>query len=258
MIYGSHSRLTIHHSRNVTMRLYGLIGKPLAQSFSKKYFTAKFAAEGITGCRYELFPLESIEALPALLQSQPELCGLNVTIPYKQQVISYVDDATHLPLPACNCIRITDGKLTGYNTDVTGFEISFLKEKGPYHNRALVLGTGGSSLAVQYVLQKLAIPFGVVSRSAGATFTYAALDAAVMASHNIIINTTPLGSFPAVDNCPDLPYQFITPQHYCYDLVYNPAVTLFLQKAAAQGATIKNGHDMLEIQAEESWKIWNR
>lgn len=239
------------------MRLYGLIGKPLAQSFSKKYFTAKFAAEGITGCRYELFPLESIQELPMLLQSNPELCGLNVTIPYKQQVIAYVDDTNQLPLQACNCIAIKDGKLTGYNTDVTGFEISFLKEKGLHHTRALVLGTGGSSIAVQYVLKKLQIPFSVVSRSAGATFTYATLDTDIMASHNIIINTTPLGSFPAIDNCPLLPYAFITPQHYCYDLVYNPAVTLFLQKALAAGAIIKNGHDMLEIQAEESWKIWN-
>ena len=239
------------------MRLYGLIGNPLAQSFSKKYFTAKFAAEGITGCRYELFPLDTIEALPALLQSYPELCGLNVTIPYKQQVIAYVDDATHLPIQACNCMTIINGKLTGYNTDITGFEMSFLKEMKPYHNRALVLGTGGSSIAVQYVLQKLRIPFKIVSRSAGASFTYNALNATVMAAHNIIINTTPLGSFPSVQNCPDLPYEFITPQHYCYDLVYNPAVTLFLQKALAAGATIKNGYDMLEIQAEESWKIWN-
>ena len=239
------------------MRLFGLIGKPLAQSFSKKYFTAKFAAEDITDCRYELFPMDSIQELPALLLSYPELCGLNVTIPYKQQVITYLNDTTHLPLQACNCIKITDGKLTGYNTDVTGFEISFLREKGPQHNRALVLGTGGSSVAIQFVLQKLRIPFNVVSRSAGASFTYTTLDAAIMASHNIIINTTPLGSFPAIDNCPDLPYEFITSQYYCYDLVYNPAKTLFLQKAEAQGATIKNGQDMLEIQAEESWKIWN-
>lgn len=240
------------------MRLFGLIGKPLAQSFSKKYFTAKFAAEGITDCRYELFPLDSIEELPALLQSQPELCGFNITIPYKQQVTAFLDDTTHLPMCACNCIKITNSKLTGYNTDVTGFEVSFFKKKEAHHNRALVLGTGGSSLAVQYVLQKLRIPFGVVSRSAGASFTYEGLDASVMAAHNIIINTTPLGSFPAIDNCPDLPYELITPQHYCYDLVYNPAVTLFLQKSLAAGATIKNGRDMLEIQAEESWKIWNR
>ncbi len=218
---------------------------------------AKFAAEGITDCRYELFPLNHIDELPALLQSYPELAGLNVTIPYKQQVISFLDDNNNLPLPACNCITITDGKLTGYNTDVAGFEISFVREKRLHHNRALVLGTGGSSIAVQYVLQKLQIPFNVVSRSAGASFTYDELDAVVMASHHIIINTTPLGSFPAINNCPDLPYGLITPQHYCYDLVYNPPVTLFLQKALAAGATVKNGHDMLEIQAEESWKIWN-
>jgi shikimate dehydrogenase len=239
------------------MRLYGLIGKPLAQSFSKRYFTEKFAAEGIPDCQYELFPLDSIDELPALLQSASELYGLNVTIPYKQQVIEYLDDTSNLPLHACNCIKITDGKLIGYNTDVTGFEISFLQNKLAYHNRALILGTGGSSIAVQYVLHKLQIPFSIVSRSEGSHFTYEQLNQSVMAAHNIIINTTPLGTFPAVDNCPPLPYVFITPQHYCYDLVYNPAKTLFLQQAEAQGAIIKNGQDMLVIQAEESWKIWN-
>ncbi len=239
------------------MRLFGLIGKPLSHSFSKQYFTARFAAEGITDCRYEHFPLDSIDELPKLLQKEPELCGINVTIPYKQEVLPYLDDISHLPLKACNCIQIVEGKLIGFNTDVLGFEGSFLQEKQPHHNRALVLGTGGASIAVQYVLRKLHIPFALVSRQPGYDFPYAELDSEILQSHNIIINTSPVGTFPDVDCCPDLPYGFITPQHYCYDLVYNPAKTLFLQKAEDQGATIKNGQDMLEIQAEAAWKIWN-
>ena len=239
------------------MRVFGLIGMPLSHSFSQRYFTEKFAAEGIADCCYEQFPLQSIAELPALLQSQPQLCGLNVTIPYKQAVLPYLNDSSHLPLQACNCIQIVSGKLIGFNTDVLGFEESFLKEKQSHHNRALVLGTGGASVAVQYVLRKLHIPFALVSRQPGYDFPYSELNSEILQSHNIIINTTPLGTYPDIDTCADLPYGFITPQHYCYDLVYNPTQTLFLQKAAAQGAIIKNGQDMLEIQAEAAWKIWN-
>lgn len=239
------------------MRVFGIIGKPLGHSFSQKYFTAKFEAEGITDCCYEQFPLDSIEELPKLLKQQKALCGFNVTIPYKQQVFQYLDDTSHLPLDACNCVRIINGKLIGFNTDVLGFEESFLQLKQPHHNRALVLGTGGASVAVQYILRKLHIPYAIVSRQPGYDFSYAELNTEIVVSHNIIINTTPLGTYPNVDECPELPYGFITPQHYCYDLVYNPAKTLFLLKAEAQGATIKNGQDMLEIQAEANWKIWN-
>jgi shikimate dehydrogenase len=239
------------------MRVFGIIGKPLAQSFSKKYFTAKFEREGIADCRYELFPLDSIEELPKLLKKQTALNGFNITIPYKQQVLSYLDDRSHLPLDACNCVRIINGKLIGFNTDVLGFEESFLQLKQPHHNRALVLGTGGASVAVQYVLRKLHIPYAIVSRQPGYDFPYAEVNSEILNSHPVIINTTPLGTFPDVDGCPELPYGYITPKHYCYDLVYNPAKTLFLQKAEAQGATIKNGQDMLEIQAEANWKIWN-
>ena len=239
------------------MKLYGLIGVPLSHSFSKKYFTDKFLSEGIADTRYELFPLSTITDLPALLASYPALCGLNVTIPYKQQVLSYLHDTSHLPLHACNCIKIVDGKLVGHNTDVAGFEQSFVEKLQPHHTKALILGTGGASLAVQFVLSKLGISFKLVSRSVGADYTYQQLSATILNEYHIVINTTPLGTYPNVDACPEIPYQYITAYHYCYDLVYNPAVTLFLQKAALQGAIIKNGSDMLKIQADVSWQIWN-
>jgi len=239
------------------MKLYGLIGFPLSHSFSKKYFTNKFQTEGITDTVYELFPLSSITELPALLAAHPQLCGLNVTIPYKQEVLPYLDDKRGLPLQACNCIKIVAGKLIGFNTDVVGFEQSFIEKLQPHHKKALILGTGGAALAVQYVLSKLNIPFTLVSRSAGAGYTYEQLTKNILEDFTIIINTTPVGTFPKHDECPSLPYDYISSKHYCYDLVYNPAMTLFLEKAAVQGATIKNGSDMLKIQADESWDIWN-
>ena len=240
------------------IRLFGLIGYPLGHSFSKNYFTGKFDEAGITDCKYELFPLTNIDQLPHLINDNPNLCGLNVTIPYKQQVLQYLDDRTSLPMDACNCIKITGGKLAGFNTDVLGFEKSFLEKKTVHHQRALVLGTGGASVAVQYILQKNDIPFKVVSRSAGADLTYDDITAQIMAEYTIIVNTTPLGTFPDVHNCAPIPYEWINDRHYCYDLVYNPATTLFLEKSADNGAVIKNGADMLKIQADESWEIWNR
>jgi len=238
-------------------KLYGLIGYPLSHSFSKSYFAGKFQEENITDTYYELFPIAQIEALPLLITSHPNLRGLNVTIPYKQQVLPYLDDVSALPLQACNCIKIINGKLVGYNTDVAGFEHSFIEKLLPHQTQALVLGSGGASLAVQYVLGKLNIGFKVVSRGNGAHLNYGQLDEAVMAGYLIVINTTPLGTYPNMDACPDIPYHLLTPMHYCYDLVYNPAVTLFLQKAEARGASIKNGSDMLKIQADVSWEIWN-
>ncbi len=240
------------------MKLYGLIGFPLSHSFSKNYFTQKFLDEGIENCEYELFPIETIEALPQLLQENPNLCGLNVTIPYKQLVIKYLQDTSHLPLQACNCIKIEDGKLIGYNTDVVGFETSFKPLLQPHHKSALVLGSGGASLAVQYILQKNGIDFKVISRNANNGYTYQDLDKNFMYAHPVIINTTPLGTYPNIDECPAIPYQFLTPKHYCYDLVYNPHKTKFLLQAEAKGAAIKSGGDMLRIQAEESWRIWNK
>lgn len=242
------------------MRLFGLIGYPLGHSFSKTYFSKKFLEQGIVDCRYELFPIASITALPQLLKENRELNGLNITIPYKKEVIPYLTDSA-IPgeLDACNCIDISNGKLIGYNTDIVGFEKSFALKLRPHHTSALVLGTGGAASAVIYVLNKLGIQYRVVSRKqqAGADLTYESLKNRDMADFPIIINTTPLGTFPAVEDCPDIPYQRLTDDHYLFDLVYNPATTLFLSKGAERGAQVQNGYDMLIFQAEEAWRIWN-
>lgn len=243
------------------MRLFGLIGYPLSHSFSKRYFTFKFERENIKDCRYELYPLQSLAALPALLQDHPSLEGLNVTIPYKKQVLDYLDTRVGIPagLEACNCIHIRNGKLAGYNTDVTGFRKSLQPLLQPHHTKALVLGNGGATAAVVHVLQQLGIHYQIVSRELhnGSSLIYHDLDKAIMEEHTLIINTTPLGMHPNEESCPDIPYRFISDRHLLYDLVYNPVKTLFLQKAAERGAAIKNGEEMLLVQAEESWRIWN-
>jgi shikimate dehydrogenase len=243
------------------MRKYGLIGYPLSHSFSQKYFTDKFQQEGITGCVYENFPLASIDEFAALIQQNPDLNGLNVTIPYKEKVIPFLTAQSNVvkSIGACNCIRIENGELTGHNTDVVGFEESLRPLLQPHHKKALVLGTGGAAKAVHYVLNKLGISFYEVSRTPANNrqIAYQQVDEAVIKEHEVIINTSPLGMYPKVDECPPLPYGALTSKHYLFDLVYNPAKTLFLQKGEEQGAAIKNGHDMLIIQAEESWRIWN-
>jgi len=243
------------------MKVYGIIGYPLGHSFSKNYFTEKFAREGITDCRYEVFPIKTVDEFKSLLSQNPLLQGLNITIPHKQSILQYLDDTTNLPvaLKACNCIKIVNGKLTGYNTDIIGFERSLQTKLQNYHAQALVLGNGGAAAAVKFVLNKLNIAFTTVSRKKGSEhdLTYAGLDEKIIKEHLLIINTTPLGTFPNVDECPDIPYQYLTAKHFLYDLVYNPDKTLFLQKGEVQGAAVKNGYDMLVIQAEESWRIWN-
>jgi shikimate dehydrogenase len=244
------------------MKLYGLIGYPLGHSFSKKYFTEKFQREGLSDCSYELFPIYSIKDLPSLLSSNSFLKGLNVTIPYKQQVLQYVTGTTGAvkEIGAANTIKIIQDKLIAYNTDVIGFENSFIKKLKSSHKKALILGTGGSSKAVQYVLKKLGIDFLLVTRSLqpeSETINYSSIDEAIIIDHQIIINCTPAGMSPNDDECPYLPYQFITNEHYLFDLVYKPEKTLFLKKGEEQGAVIQNGYEMLIIQAEESWKIWN-
>jgi shikimate dehydrogenase len=243
------------------MKVYGLIGYPLGHSFSKKYFTEKFINEGIPDCRYENFPIQTIDELKTILVQNQSICGFNITIPHKQTVLSFLDDKSNLPkgLSACNCIKIVKGKLIGYNTDVIGFERSLLEKLQPQHTHALILGNGGSAEAVKFVLNKLRISFKIVSRKLhnDSHLCYADLNEAVMQQHLLIVNTTPVGTYPKDDEFPAIPYQFITPQHYLFDLVYNPAKTLFLKRAEEMGAAIKNGADMLEIQAEESWKIWN-
>lgn len=243
------------------MRLFGLIGYPLGHSFSKRYFTQKFETEKIPDCRYELFPLSSINELPALLAANPSLEGLNITIPYKKAVLPFLN-SSELPagLDACNCIKIRDGKLHGYNTDVLGFEKSLLPLLRPVHNRALVLGNGGAAESIIFILKKQGIPFELVSRRlhGNSTLTYADLTTELIRQHTLIINTTPLGTFPNPDHSPDIPYEGITEEHLLYDLVYNPPETLFLRKGKERGAMIKNGEEMLVIQAEESWIFWNR
>jgi shikimate dehydrogenase len=241
------------------MRQFGLIGYPLSHSFSKKYFTEKFSDEGISAS-YENFPLENINALLPLIEKNPALEGLNVTIPHKQSVIAYLDKMSGVvrDIGACNCIRIKNKKLEGFNTDVTGFETALGAHLGPVHRSALVLGTGGAAKAVCYVLAKKEIPFLQVSRNAKpGLLSYEDVTAPVLQEHQLIINTTPLGMYPEVSNCPDIPYEAIGETHYLFDLVYNPSMTLFLQKGKANGAIIENGYSMLEVQAEESWKIWN-
>jgi shikimate dehydrogenase len=243
------------------MRRFGLIGYPLTHSFSKKYFTEKFEKEGLDDCRYELYPIGSINELPVLLEQHPDLEGLNITIPYKKQVLSFLDHSAFIPegLEACNCILINEGRLIGYNTDVVGFRESLRPLLQPAQQSALVLGNGGATAAVIFALQQLGISYHIVSRELhkGSDFTYRDLDEGIIQSHPVIINTTPVGLYPNVDQCPDIPYDSIDERHLLYDLVYNPAQTLFLRKGAEQGAAIKNGEEMLLLQAEESWKIWN-
>lgn len=241
------------------MPLFGLIGYPLSHSFSKKYFTGKFEREGLRNYRYENFPIASIDELKKVIAANPDLLGLNVTIPYKEQVLSFLhhsSDTVKL-VGACNCIKIISGKLYGYNTDVIGFEETLNARLLPHHKKALVLGSGGASKAVQFVLKKKGIEFLVVSRSVNPSFIpYEKISPELVEKYLLIINTTPLGMQPLTDSYPSIPYFALTTQHYLYDLIYNPSKTLFLQKGEEKGAAIQNGADMLGIQAEESWKIW--
>jgi shikimate dehydrogenase len=244
------------------LRLFGLIGYPLSHSFSKEYFTKKFEKEGIKNCSYELFPIQSILELRTLVRETPALEGLNVTIPYKKEVLPLLDSTDQIPagLEACNCIRIKDDKLQGFNTDITGFEKSIRPLLKLHHSKGLVLGNGGATAAVTYVLNRLGVDFHIVSREIhdGSTLTYRDLNKDNISNSKLIINTTPLGMYPDAETFPPIPYQYIGADHLVFDLVYNPVKTVFLAKCEAQGATIKNGEEMLAEQAEESWRIWNQ
>ncbi|MCW3074870.1 MAG: shikimate dehydrogenase [Flaviaesturariibacter sp.] len=242
------------------MRLYGLIGKSLSHSFSKSYFSKKFAAEGITDCVYESFELANIADFSQLIQSHPELCGLNVTIPYKEMVMPYLDEISPEveKIGACNCIKIDNGKLIGYNTDAAGFRASIKPQLKTNHQYALVFGSGGASKAICFALQELGIEYRVVSRKKVAgQLGYEDIDDVVLEKYHLLINTTPLGMYPNVDDDPPIPYEELSPQHFLYDVIYNPEKTRFLQRGEAQGAQICNGQGMLVLQAEESWGIWN-
>ena len=244
-------------------KVFGLIGGAVSHSFSKSYFDEKFFREGLRDYHYELFPLKNITDLEPLLKDTKGLTGLNVTIPYKEQVIQYLDevDSFAKKIGAVNVIKIKDGKLKGYNTDSEAFyetiEKWVPKDK---KMKALILGTGGSSKAVQEALKKLKIEFNLVSREAKKgilTYNYLDKNPKVVSESLLIINTTPLGMSPNTEATPDIDFEHIGPDHFVYDLIYNPARTLFLQKAEMRGATIKNGLEMLHIQAEKSWLIWN-
>ncbi|HPH99072.1 MAG TPA: shikimate dehydrogenase [Chitinophagaceae bacterium] len=242
------------------MRLFGLIGYPLTHSFSQQYFTKKFEKEYIRDCSYVNLPLPTIEKFRTVQQQYPNLVGCNVTIPYKQSILDYIDEQFPIvqQIGACNCIHFKNGKSIAHNTDVIGFKKSFLEKRETHHTTALILGTGGASKAVQYVLEALGISYTLVSRTKkDNVITYEEITPSLLQSYTIIIQTTPLGTYPNVNDAPEMPYHALTPKHYCFDLIYNPAETLFLQKAKLQGAIIQNGYYMLCIQAEESWKIWN-
>ena len=245
--------ITIQHT-------YGLIGYPLSHSFSKRYFTNKFEREGITDSVYELFEIETIDRLPSVLDQNPTLRGLNVTIPYKQQVMAFVDqlDAVAERIGAVNTVRICDGKRTGFNSDYYGFRDSLTHWlSGVVIPQALVLGTGGASKAVVCVLQDMGISYTYVSRqSSEQAISYGDLQKTNLRDYPLIINTTPLGMSPNIETCPELSYDQLTPEHYCYDLVYNPEQTAFMKKAQAYGAQTKNGLEMLQLQAEKSWEFW--
>jgi shikimate dehydrogenase len=260
------------------MKQYGLIGFPLSHSFSKKYFTQKFEDENITDAVYDLYTLEHIKDLQDLLDANPGLLGLNVTVPHKKNVLKYLDWIEHdaRTAGAVNCIRITkespvqaafsgevgveghDFMLEGFNTDLYGFEMSLKPLLKHHHTDALVLGDGGAAQAVRCVLENLDIAYKVVTRKPHpGNLLFKDLKAKHIKEHLLIINTTPLGTAPNVDECPPIPYEAITADHLLYDLVYNPPETLFLRKGGEHGATVKNGYEMLVLQAEKSWEIWN-
>lgn len=243
------------------MRLFGLIGYPLTHSFSKDYFGKKFKNEAVKNCRYENFQLANIKELQKILKDHPDLEGLNITIPYKESVLSFLDEKSELvrETGACNCIKIVNGKLVGFNTDVIGFERSLLPKLRSEHKHALILGTGGAAKAVEFVLKKNGVHFTYVSRRRSQNnITYEQLTPSVLEKNKLIINTTPVGMYPKVKEILPLPFEAITPKHFLFDLIYNPPKTLFLRKGEEKGATIQNGYDMLVCQAEESWKIWNQ
>ncbi|WP_103326676.1 shikimate dehydrogenase family protein [Bacteroidetes bacterium endosymbiont of Geopemphigus sp.] len=241
-------------------RLFGLIGKNISYSFSKKYFTEKFHNEKILKARYELFDLPDIENFIPLLARYPDLSGLNVTIPYKEDIVPYLTElkAQAREIGAVNTIKIRGDERIGYNTDIYGFEKSFTKYLLPKHKQALVLGRGGAAKAVGFVLKKMGIPFQPVSRDEKKVhLSYSSLDKSILEKYQIIINCTPLGTYPYTDQCPLLPYQYLGTQHYLYDLVYNPLESLFLKIGKSQGALTQNGLQMLHLQAERAWEIWN-
>lgn len=246
------------HEKN---RRFGLIGKNISYSFSKKYFTDKFEKEEFTDCSYENFDLQTIAQFPKLIRENPTLRGMNVTIPYKEKIIPFLDKLNKktTKIGAVNCIKITkNGKLKGYNTDYYGFKKSLEPLLQPHHQKALILGTGGASKAVAFALEELGILYTFVSRSKKEdALDYKYINATTFDNYQLIINCTPLGTHPNVEEFPPIPYDFFTEEHIAFDLIYNPEETEFLKRAKAKNAVTKNGYEMLVLQAEKGWKIWN-
>ena len=243
------------------MSKFGLLGRDISYSFSKAHFTKKFENEGLQHT-YENFDMENISEFPNVLKNNPDLKGLNVTIPYKEQIMPYLDsiDKTAEEIGAVNTITIsTTGHLKGYNTDCYGFKNSIQPLLKPHHKSALILGTGGASKAVAYVLRELGISFEYVSRNQNniAKYTYSDLTPTLINSKLILINCSPVGTYPNINDCPDIPYEGITNKHLLYDLIYNPLQSKFLSIGAYKGAITCNGLKMLELQAEKAWNIWN-
>ena len=247
------------------MQKYGLIGYPLKHSFSIGFFNEKFKSEGIDA-EYVNFEIPEINDFMEVIEENPNLCGLNVTIPYKEQVIPFLDelDKDTAKIGAVNVIKIIRTpkrkiKLVGYNSDIIGFSQSIQPLLQPYHKKALILGTGGSSKAIYQGLKNLGIDSVFVSRTKKeGMLTYEELTPEVMAEHTVIVNCTPVGMYPKVDFCPAIPYELLTPNHLLYDLLYNPNITLFMKKGEEHGAVTKNGLEMLLLQAFAAWEIWNK
>jgi len=246
------------------MKKYGLLGYPLTHSFSKRFFTEMFEEENIDAT-YENFEIDSIDKFPEVVQNNPEVVGFNVTIPYKEQVIQFLDELNDSAqqIGAVNTIKVKrSGEnvyLKGFNTDTHGFETSLRPLLKDYHNKALILGTGGASKALKYVLEKLGIDYisASIEELHENEIRYEDIDKQMMKERMLIINATPLGTYPKVDICPSIPYEFITKKHLLFDLVYNPEVTQFMAKGKERGATVKNGYEMLLNQALKSYEIWN-
>lgn len=246
------------------MDKYGLVGFPLKHSFSGKFFAEKFSRENIDA-EYQNFEIDNIDLFPGIVSSIPDLKGLNVTIPYKEKIISFLDelDETAEAIGAVNVIKVIRSGdkilLKGYNSDLIGFQNSIQPLINPdLHRKALILGTGGASKAVNFGLKRLGLETKFVSRRSGIDiFTYEDLTKDVLGEYKVIVNASPVGTFPEVDNCPAIPYEYLTPDHLLYDLVYNPPVTKFLELGNARGAITKNGKEMLELQAIAAWNIWN-
>lgn len=253
--------MTAKEKQENNQRLFGLLGKNISYSFSSGYFGEKFEKLQLENHSYVNFDISTIEKFPSLLSQS--IKGMNVTIPYKQEIIPFLDeiDTEAQEISAVNTIKfLENGRLKGFNTDVYGFKNSLLPLLKPHHTKALILGTGGASKAVDYALKSLKIDALFVSRKATETnqISYNELTEKIITDYTIVINCTPLGTFPNVEHCPNIPYQYISQNHLLYDLIYNPSETTFLQKGKKQGAVIKNGLEMLQLQAEKSWQIWNQ